>query len=64
LSRPKTISKILAISKITPLTQIEIDYELGKRHFCEYNVDEFSKKADELIDSHPDITWHFIGNIQ
>ena len=54
-------SRLLAVSKTKPMSDILAAYEAGQRHFGENYVDEFAEKMS--LDSPADIKWHFIGHI-
>ena len=56
---------LIVVTKNFPLSDIEILYTLGERHFGENRVQELVQKReaiDPAMDSH--ITWHFQGGIQ
>ena len=57
-SRPLTL---LAVSKTKPVSDIQMAYDAGHRHFGENYIEEFVEKAPQLPQ---DICWHFIGHIQ
>ncbi|KAJ2458145.1 hypothetical protein GGF42_002260 [Coemansia sp. RSA 2424] len=54
-------SRLVAVSKYKPASDILAAYELGHRHFGENYVQELCEKARELPS---DICWHFIGRLQ
>ncbi|MBX3020841.1 MAG: YggS family pyridoxal phosphate-dependent enzyme [Bdellovibrionales bacterium] len=58
---PATV-KVLAVSKLQPLSAIREAYESGQRDFAENYVQEAVDKQDQLH-SLP-VDWHFIGRIQ
>ncbi len=57
---PSTV-ELIAVSKTKPISDIELAYNAGQRHFGE-------NKAQEVIEKGPvlpkDIKWHFIGHLQ
>lgn len=38
--------QLVAVSRYIPVSDIQVLYELGHRHFGEYNVDELLKKSE------------------
>ncbi|KAI5964752.1 uncharacterized protein KGF55_001822 [Candida pseudojiufengensis] len=56
---PKT--KLIAVSKFKPSSDIMALYSQGIRHFGENYVQELIQKSKELPQ---DINWHFIGGLQ
>ncbi|NRA47557.1 MAG: YggS family pyridoxal phosphate-dependent enzyme [Phaeodactylibacter sp.] len=57
----KTGTKLLAISKTKPQTQIMELYEQGQRDFGENRAPEMAEKFEALP---KDIRWHYIGYLQ
>ncbi len=55
--------RLLAVSKGQPLTAIKELYTLGQRDFGENYVQEGLAKINDLSFL-PEITWHFIGQVQ
>jgi PLP dependent protein len=55
--------RLIAVSKTVPAEIIRVAYAAGIRDFGENRIQETAAKQAELADL-PDITWHFIGNIQ
>ncbi|XP_047334578.1 pyridoxal phosphate homeostasis protein-like [Impatiens glandulifera] len=53
--------RVVAVSKIKPVSIIREVYDAGHRHFGENYVQEIIEKAPQLPE---DIEWHFIGNLQ
>ncbi|KAI5951498.1 hypothetical protein KGF54_004572 [Candida jiufengensis] len=56
---PKT--RLVAVSKFKPSSDIMALYSIGVRHFGENYVQELIAKSEELP---KDICWHFIGGLQ
>ncbi|KAI5958392.1 hypothetical protein CANMA_004236 [Candida margitis] len=56
---PKT--RLVAVSKFKPSSDIMALYSIGVRHFGENYVQELVAKSEELP---KDICWHFIGGLQ
>ena len=56
-----TISRLIAVSKIKPVSDIMEAYEAGVRDFGENHVQEILEKIDQLP---KDIRWHMIGHLQ
>ncbi|KAJ2495181.1 hypothetical protein GGI11_008518 [Coemansia sp. RSA 2049] len=54
-------SRLVAVSKYKPASDIRAAYEAGQRHFGENYVQELAEKAHALP---TDIQWHFIGRLQ
>ncbi len=54
-------TKLVAVSKMKPIEEIQELYDLGQRDFGENYVQELVEKAEELP---KDIRWHFIGHLQ
>ena len=52
---------LIAVSKLKPVSDIEVLYKLGHRDFGENYVQELVEKAAQLPS---DIRWHFIGHLQ
>lgn len=57
---PKEV-KLLAVSKMKPLEDLEEAYAAGIRDFGENKVQELTKKYEDF---HDDVRWHFIGTLQ
>lgn len=57
----KTPARLIAVSKIKPVEDIQKSYDAGQRDFGENYVQELSDKFDKLP---KDIRWHFIGHLQ
>jgi pyridoxal phosphate enzyme (YggS family) len=55
--------RLIAVSKQVPTELIRQAYLAGVRDFGESRIQEAASKQAELEDL-PDITWHFIGNLQ
>nr|XP_040049158.1 pyridoxal phosphate homeostasis protein [Gasterosteus aculeatus aculeatus] len=67
--RPKTLPaappRLVAVSKTKPPEMVVEAYRQGQRNFGENYVNELVDKAsDPLVDSCPEIQWHFIGHLQ
>ena len=56
-----TVSRLIAVSKIKPVSDIMEAYEAGIRDFGENHVQEILEKIDKLP---KDIRWHMIGHLQ
>ncbi|KAG0263500.1 hypothetical protein DFQ27_001752 [Actinomortierella ambigua] len=54
-------ARLVAVSKVKPISDIVAAYKAGHRHFGENYVQELTEKANELP---KDIQWHFIGSLQ
>jgi len=54
-------TKLVAVSKFKPSSDIMALYSIGVRHFGENYVQELVAKSEELP---KDICWHFIGGLQ
>ncbi|KAJ2846051.1 hypothetical protein IWW36_004529 [Coemansia brasiliensis] len=57
----KVQSRLVAVSKYKPGSDIMAAYNLGQRHFGENYVQELCEKSAALP---ADIKWHFIGRLQ
>ncbi|OUR97291.1 YggS family pyridoxal phosphate enzyme [Halobacteriovorax marinus] len=56
---------VVAVTKYSPIEDIEISYDIGHRHFGENRVLDLQEKAEHMLDlGFDDISWHFIGNLQ
>ncbi|CAB4417920.1 unnamed protein product [Rhizophagus irregularis] len=54
-------ARLVAVSKLKPVSDIRLAYELGQRHFGENYIQELVEKSEKLPS---DIHWHFIGTLQ
>ncbi|XP_032523352.2 pyridoxal phosphate homeostasis protein [Danaus plexippus] len=63
---PQVSPRLVAVSKIKPVSLIIQTYEAGQRHFGENYVNELADKASdpEILEKCKDIHWHFIGHLQ
>lgn len=61
--RPLNAVKLLAVSKTKPVSDIVQAYEAGQRLFGENYVQEGVEKI-QMLQSHDNIEWHFIGPLQ
>lgn len=62
---PKTVPRLVAVSKLKPSECIIEAYQHGQRHFGENYVQELiEKSSDPKIQELKDIRWHFIGHLQ
>ncbi|WP_299081024.1 YggS family pyridoxal phosphate-dependent enzyme [uncultured Paraglaciecola sp.] len=61
--RPSNSTKLLAVSKTKPVSDIVQAYEAGQRLFAENYVQEGVEKIQKL-QTLDDIEWHFIGPLQ
>ncbi len=57
----RTNTRLVAVSKIKPVSDIQKLYDLGQRDFGENYVQELEEKSKVLPQ---DIRWHFIGHLQ
>lgn len=55
---------LVAVTKAATIEDIKICYDLGHRDFGENRIQQLKERADELLESCPEIRWHMIGNIQ
>ncbi|KAG7224251.1 hypothetical protein INR49_000494 [Caranx melampygus] len=68
--RPKTLPavppRLVAVSKTKPPEMVVEAYRQGQRNFGENYVNELVDKASDplILESCPDIKWHFIGHLQ
>ncbi|XP_029292279.1 pyridoxal phosphate homeostasis protein [Cottoperca gobio] len=68
--RPKTLPavppRLVAVSKTKPPEMVVEAYRQGHRNFGENYVNELVDKASDplILDSCPEIKWHFIGHLQ
>ncbi|XP_029362296.1 pyridoxal phosphate homeostasis protein isoform X1 [Echeneis naucrates] len=68
--RPKTLPavtpRLVAVSKTKPPEMVIEAYRQGQRNFGENYVNELVDKASDplILESCPDIKWHFIGHLQ
>ncbi|MBM3655989.1 MAG: YggS family pyridoxal phosphate-dependent enzyme [Actinobacteria bacterium] len=53
--------ELIVVTKTFPVSDLEILYLLGERHFGENRQSELSKKSEALA---KDIHWHFQGGLQ
>lgn len=53
--------KLIAVSKLKPIEDIEVAYQSGHRYFGENKAIEMKTKSEALPN---DIEWHFIGHLQ
>uniref|UniRef100_A0A6G1SEE9 Pyridoxal phosphate homeostasis protein n=1 Tax=Aceria tosichella TaxID=561515 RepID=A0A6G1SEE9_9ACAR len=58
--------RLVAVSKLKPISSIIEAYECGQRYFGENYIQELETKSnsDEILSSCPDIKFHFIGHLQ
>lgn len=57
---PRTV-RLLAVSKIQPISSLEAAYQIGQRAFAENRVQEWLEKVSFLPN---DCEWHLIGRLQ
>ena len=55
---------LVAVTKTFPALDVRLLYELGVRDVGENRDQEAAPKAAECTDLSPDLTWHFIGQLQ
>lgn len=64
-SHKKPDLTVVAVTKYSPLEDIEISYDLGHRDFGENRVLDLQEKAESLsLEGRDEVRWHFIGNLQ
>lgn len=58
--------RLVAVSKTKPATDVIEAYRHGQRNFGENYIQELAEKSihPEIIESCPNICWHFIGHLQ
>lgn len=58
--------RLVAVSKLKSIDHIIAAYQAGQRHFGENYVQELEEKSqsEQILNSCPDIKWHFIGHLQ
>ncbi len=56
---PKAL--LVAVSKTKPMSDLQVAYEAGQRHFGENKIQEMTEKWETLP---KDIHWHMIGHTQ
>lgn len=62
LKKLKSVNaELVAVSKLKPVADIQMFYDLGQRDFGENYVQELAEKQSQLPS---DIKWHFIGHLQ
>jgi len=55
---------LVAVTKTFPASDVRLLYELGVRDVGENRDQEAAPKAAECADLAPELTWHFIGQLQ
>lgn len=62
----KQLPRLVAVSKLKPISSIIEAYECGQRYFGENYIQELEEKSNssEIIEKCPDIKFHFIGHLQ
>ena len=63
VARPTASVTLVGVTKYASLEQTKELINAGVRHLGENRVDKFLLKKQALADF-PDLTWHFIGNLQ
>ncbi|KFD67845.1 hypothetical protein M514_00247 [Trichuris suis] len=65
-SRRSRFPRLVAASKLKPVSDICFAYQAGQRHFGENYVQELLKKSNDerLLIECADIRWHLIGHLQ
>ncbi|XP_072292302.1 pyridoxal phosphate homeostasis protein-like [Eucyclogobius newberryi] len=63
---PSVAPRLVAVSKTKPPEMVVEAYRHGQRNFGENYVNELVDKASDplILESCPDIKWHFIGHLQ
>ncbi len=62
--RPQGSVKLMAVSKFHPAEAVVEAYEAGQLLFGENRVQEASEKFPPLIEQHPELSVHMIGQLQ
>jgi pyridoxal phosphate enzyme (YggS family) len=55
---------LVAVTKTFPASDVRLLYELGVRDVGENRDQEAAPKAAECADLSPELTWHFVGQLQ
>ena len=55
---------LVAVTKTFPASDVRLLYELGVRDVGENRDQEAAPKAAECADLAPELTWHFVGQLQ
>jgi PLP dependent protein len=55
---------LIAVTKTFPASDVRLLYELGVRDVGENRDQEAAPKAAECADLAPELTWHFVGQLQ
>ena len=55
---------LVAVTKTFPASDVRLLYELGVRDVGENRDQEAAPKAAECADLTPELTWHFVGQLQ
>lgn len=60
------VPRLVAVSKLKPISSIIEAYECGQRHFGENYIQELEEKSNssEILEKCPDMKFHFIGHLQ
>lgn len=66
LATPSHLPRLVAVSKLKPISDIIEAYNCGQRYFGENYIQELEEKSNssEIIEKCPDIKFHFIGHLQ
>lgn len=57
-------AKLIAVTKYVGSAEIQELYNLGQRDFGENRVLDLEKKSQQLLQTCPEIRWHFLGTLQ
>ena len=57
-------SSLVAVTKYSPVEDIQYAYEWGQKDFGENRVQDLEKKAQAFQEKNLDPRWHFIGKLQ
>lgn len=58
-------TKLVAVSKYSPIDDVIMAYEAGQMDFGENRVQDLHEKAESFFNQNlKDVRWHFIGNLQ
>lgn len=63
---PSSLPRLVAVSKLKPISSIVEAYQCGQRYFGENYIQELESKSnsEEILSQCPEIKFHFIGHLQ
>lgn len=63
---PSGLPRLIAVSKLKPISSIVEAYQCGQRYFGENYIQELETKSnsEEILSQCPEIKFHFIGHLQ